>query len=364
MTIIWAIVLLGVLVFVHEFGHFITAKLSRVKVLKFSLGFGPRIAGFRKGGTEYMISAIPLGGYVKLLGEDPDEELPAEEMAYSFGGQPVWKRALIAFAGPFFNLLLTYVIFAYFLSVGFPVNIPKLADMTPVVGSTLPGSPGQKAGLKPGDTILEVDGKPIATWFDVVGIISAKPNQPVSMKIKRDSGVFKIAVTPEAVKEMGPDGKEVTIGRIGIQRMGDAMPFHVVEAKNPFQAVYKAAEGTGRMAYFIWDTIVKLVSGSFSLNTLGGPIAIVQESGKAAAMGVFSYLMFMAIISANLAVLNLLPIPILDGGHLMFLAIEGVRKKPLSESTQMILQRAGLMILIFIMVFALHNDIVRLIRGQ
>ena len=364
MTFFWAIVLLGVLIFIHELGHFLFAKLLGVRVLKFSMGFGPKLLGFKRKETEYLISALPFGGYVKMLGEEPGEELKEEEKAFSFPGQPVWKRALIAAAGPAFNILLTYVIFVLVLSVGFPVNIPRLENITPEIGAVLPGSPADRAGIKSGDQIVEIDGKLVVTWFDLITIVSGKSGQELTMEIKRDSKTLTVKVRPEMIKEKTPDGQEITIGRIGVQRAGNGMPFHVVKAGNPVSAVFHALEATYRMCYFIGDTIVQLLTGAFSAKAIGGPIAIVQESGKAAALGIFSYLMFMAIISANLAILNLLPIPILDGGHLLFLGIEGVRGKPLPEQTQATLQRIGLAILLMIMIFALQNDIMRLIRGS
>lgn len=363
MTFFWAIVLLGVLIFVHELGHFIFAKLLKVKVLKFSLGFGPKLIGFSSGGTQYQISALPLGGYVKMLGEEPGEELKAEERAFSFSGQPVWKRAVIAVAGPSFNVLLAYMIFFSVLSSGLPVNIPKLENMAPKLGLIMSGSPAERAGLKAGDEVTEIDGKPVVTWFEMVNYISSSPEKKVTITFKRNSQVLTTTVIPDKVTEKTPEGAEITIGRIGVQKAGNGLPFYSVTAGNPVSAVFKAVEATYRWCYFILDTIVQLITGTISKKTIGGPIAIVQESGKAAALGLFSYLMFMAIISANLAILNLLPIPILDGGHLLFLSIEGIRGKPLQEQTQAILQRIGLAILLFIMVFALQNDIMRLIRG-
>jgi regulator of sigma E protease len=363
LTFLWALVLLGVLIFVHELGHFIFAKLLGVKVLKFSMGFGPRIMGFKSKETEYIISALPFGGYVKMLGEEPGEMLTEEEKAISFSGQRIWKRALIAVAGPSFNVLLAYVIFVLFLSIGLPVNIPKLENITPKIGMVLPGSPAERAGIKPGDEVVEIDGRPVVTWFDLISVVSEKSGKPLNIKVKRDSTIVSMTVTPESVKEKTPEGQVITIGRIGVQKAGNGMPFHSITAQNPATALFRGIEATYRWCWFIGDTIVQLLSGAFSAKTVGGPIAIVQESGRAAALGILSYLMFMAIISANLAILNLLPIPILDGGHLLFLGIEAVRGKPLSEQTQGMLQRIGLAILLGIMIFALQNDIMRLIRG-
>lgn len=364
MTFLWAIVLLGVLIFVHESGHFLFAKLMRVKVLKFSLGFGPKLASLQKGGTEYQVSAFPLGGYVKMLGEEPGEELTPEEAKHSFSGQPVWKRVIIVLAGPGFNFLLSLLIFCFFLSIGRPITVPRLsADISPVVGQVLAGTPAAAAGLRPGDRIVEVQGNPISTWFDLIDIVGDRPGQPLDFKIKRDNSLLQMKITPAAHKEKTAEGKEITIGRIGIQRAGESVPFYVIETHRALSVPVKAAEATYRFSSLVLDVMWRIITGQFSMRVIGGPITIVQRSGQAARMGLLSYLIFMAFISSNLAVLNLLPIPILDGGHILFFILEKIKGKPLRETTQAILQRAGLLILVIIMAFALQNDILRLIKG-
>lgn len=363
MILIWAAVLLGVLIFVHESGHFLFAKMLGVRVLKFSLGFGPKVAGFKKGDTEYMISALPLGGYVKMLGEEQAEELTAEEKAVAFNFQPVWKRVVIVFAGPFFNVLLTFVIMAALLAAKLPVSVPKLGDIKPDIGTVMKGSPAEKAGLLAGDKITAVNGKPVVTWLDLVEDIGSKPGQRITVTVKRGARTLAFAVQTLAVREKTIRGGEITVGRIGIEKAGDAMPFYVIESRSVLGVPFKAAVATWRLSAFVIDAVRNLVTGAFSLRTIGGPIAIVQESGKAASMGVFSYLVFMAFISINLAILNLLPVPILDGGHLFFLAVEATRGKPLSETVQVNLQRIGLVLLLTLMAFAIRNDILRLLGG-
>ncbi|MDA8087504.1 MAG: RIP metalloprotease RseP [Nitrospiraceae bacterium] len=363
MILVWAAILLGVLIFVHEFGHFLFAKILGVKVLKFSLGFGPKVAGFKKGGTEYMISALPLGGYVKMLGDEQGEELAPEEKAFAFNSQPVWKRVLIAVAGPFFNILLTFCIVATVLAAGLPVNVPKLSDITPKIGAVMKGSPAEKAGLEAGDIITSINGKPVTTWIDLVEDVSSRPGQRLKVGVKRGARALTLTVQAEAVSVKTLGGRQVVIGRLGIERAGDAIPFHIIKANNLLGVPFKAAVATWRLGAFVMDAIKSLITGAFSIKTIGGPISIVQESGKAASMGVFSYLVFMAFISINLAVLNLLPVPILDGGHVLFLAIEAARGKPLSETVQVNLQRVGLFILVTLMAFAIRNDIMRLIGG-
>jgi len=359
LTIISAIVLLGVLIFVHELGHFIVAKLSGVKVLRFSLGFGPKVVGKQFGETEYLLSAIPLGGYVKMLGEEPDEELPAEEAERAFNRQPIRKRALIVFAGPFFNVLLTYIIFTAVLAVGLPINIPVVKQLKPSIDKVEEGYPAQKAGLKAGDIVKEIDGRPVDTWFDLVSIVSKSPGKELEFMVLRGERLIKIKITPRRVEKKGPDGKRIVIGRIGVRKTGDGF-FESIQAKGALEAPFKGAMATYRMGFFIVDSIRMLVTGEVSFKNLGGPVTIIKESGKAASAGILAYVMFMALLSVNLAVLNLLPIPILDGGHLLLFAVEAMKGEPLNEEIVIIVHKIGYAILIILMGFALYNDIVRI----
>jgi regulator of sigma E protease len=362
LSLFWAVFLLGVLIFAHELGHFILAKLVGVKVLRFSLGFGPRVVGFRKGETEYLLSAVPFGGYVKMLGEEPGEELPPRERARAYSAQPLYRRVLIVGAGPVFNFLLAYLIFVMVLLAALPVNVPNLGDLQPQVGQVQKGSPAERAGLKPGDVIVEVQGSPVHTWFELVALTSARPGKETAFKVRRGQEEFTVLITPKAVKVEGPEGRERLIGRIGIMKAGGP-PFYSYQARGPFSAFWVAAKATVRLCAFVLQVLERLITGAFSLKTIGGPIAIVQESGKAAALGLAPYLMFMAFISVNLGVLNLLPIPVLDGGHLGIMALEALRGRPLKERTQMALQKLGLAIILAIMVLALHNDLMRLLGG-
>ncbi len=359
MTIISAIVLLGVLIFVHELGHFIVAKLSGVKVLKFSLGFGPRVVGKQFGETEYLLSALPLGGYVKMLGEEPDEELPPHEAERAFNLQPVSKKALIVFAGPLFNILFTYIIFTLVLSVGLPINIPVIKRLKPTIDQVEKGYPAQKAGLKAGDLVKEIDGRPIDTWFDLVNVVSRSPGKELEFTVQRGDRLIKLRITPMRVEEKGPGGKKVVIGRIGVRKTGGGF-FETIEAKGLLQAPVMGARATYRMGFFIVDSIKMLVTGEVSLKNLGGPVTIIKESGKAASAGILAYIMFMALLSVNLGVLNLLPIPILDGGHLLLFAVEAMKGEPLNERTIIIVHKIGYAILIILMGFALYNDFVRI----
>jgi regulator of sigma E protease len=374
MTIISAIVLLGILIFVHELGHFIFAKLIGVKVLKFSLGFGRQLIGRKIGETEYQIAAFPLGGYVKMFGEEAGEEMhltgeeeeepepvSEEDLKRSFSAQSVWKRILIVLAGPMFNILLTFVIFAGFLSADLPVVIPNLSDISAVVGEVVEGTPADKAGLQPGDIFIEIDGQPIGSWLDLVDIVSKKPGEELTFRIKRVDRILDVKITPEAVTEEDTEGREITIGRIGIMRAGGE-PFFHVESDGPLSNLRGAAWGTWKLSVLVIDVLERLITGNLSFKTMGGPITIVHQSGQVASLGIVPYLFFMAFISTNLGVINLFPIPILDGGHIVFLAYEGIARRPANDRVVGIAQRIGLVFLLMLIVLVTYNDILRLFR--
>ncbi len=353
MTMLYAAVLLGVLIFVHEFGHFLFAKLMGVKVLKFSLGFGPKVIGKTYGETEYCISAVPLGGYVKMLGEEPGEELPEAEQSRAYSKQPVWKRFSIVFFGPLFNIAFAALIFFLIFINGIPYLLPEIGEVTP-------DSPALRKGLQKGDSIVEINGTPIKRWDDMTTIIHTSSGKEIRMKIRRDSSAFDLVITPEkkVVKDVFGQGKEV--GLIGItpsEKIG-------IEQESLIGAFVLSIRRTWDISVITVLSIVKLIQRIIPAETIGGPILIFQIAGKQASHGAMNFFTFMGVISINLGVLNLLPIPILDGGHLMFLAIEFVRKKPLKENVIFVAQRLGLMILIALMVFALYNDILRVISGK
>jgi regulator of sigma E protease len=360
MTVFWFIVVIGILVFVHEVGHFIFARLMNVRVLKFSLGFGPKLLGKKIGDTEYLISAIPLGGYVKMLGEEPGEELKEENKPYAYNYKPVWQRALIVFAGSVFNFLLAYIIFMGVLAQGLPINIPTVKGIMPVLEDIEPDSPAEKAGLKKGDIVTAVDGHDVSTWMDMTAIIMKSPGKELTMKVKRGTEEIGVKIIPRIVEVKDTKGEVHKIGRIGVIRQSAIKTVTGGLLNAPVNAV---------KAVYYWssvivESIVKLIKGEVSAQNIGGPILIGKMSGEAASFGALAFLMFISIISINLAVLNLLPIPILDGGHLLFLGIEAIRKKPLSEKAIMIAHRIGLAVIITLMVFAMYNDIFRLISGK
>lgn len=362
MTILSAIVMLGILIFVHELGHFLFAKLMGVGVLKFSLGFGPKIIGKKIGETEYMVSAVPLGGYVKMIGEEIGDEFPEQDRDRAFQIQPIWKKALIVFAGPMFNVLLTYLVYTSVLAAQIPIHIPDVSSFMPVVGEVVEGSPAANAGLMAGDRIVKIGDENIDTWFNLVEEFRKNPGKELSVVIKRDGEPFEKMITPKSV-EVEEEGRTVTIGQIGILK-AEGKFFETVESKNLGEAVYKGGIATFKMGFFIYDSIGLIFSGQVSLKNVGGPVTIVKESGKAAAAGILPYFLFMALFSVNLGILNLLPIPVLDGGHLLLFALEAIKGGPLNERAVNVVNRIGLAFLLALMVLAFYNDIVRLLAGK
>ncbi len=353
MTIFYALILLGILIFVHELGHFLTAKLMRVKVMKFSLGFGPKVIGKKIGETEYLISSFPLGGYVKMLGEDGIEEVAEEDKLRAYNYQPVWKRFLIVFSGPLFNLLFASLLFMLIFMTGFPVLLPE-------VGDVLADSPAQRAGLIKGDRIVEIDGRPINRWDEMTEIIHRNPDMKLLFKIKRGNELISLYLTPEKKEVSDIFGEKKEVGLIGIKPLGRTK----VIREDFLKAVTAGIQKTWDISVLTVVSIIKLLQRIVPAETIGGPILIFQMAGQEAANGPLNFFTFMAVISINLGVLNLLPIPILDGGHIFFLIIEAIRRKPLNEKFIMVAQRIGLAIIITLMIFAFYNDIMRLITGK
>ncbi|MCE5194102.1 MAG: RIP metalloprotease RseP [Nitrospiraceae bacterium] len=441
MSFLSAIILLGVLIFVHEFGHFLFAKKLKVRVLKFSLGFGPKLIGRKFGETEYLISSIPLGGYVKMLGEEPGETLKEEDKPFAYNYQPVWKRFLIVASGPIFNLIFAAVLFFFVFLSGVPMpepyigtivnnspadkaglstgdkvieinNIPVMSwyeinesvskskgnalafkieregkiielNVTPVketeknifgekidvfeigtspllysyIGEVVSDSPAKKAGIEKGDRVIRIQDTDIKTWQEMTSIIHQNPGKPLRFKIKRGERILDIIVSPETKTITEPTGKRKDIGLIGIKPLANE-----VEKKfGLIDSLYLGFKRTWDICVLTLVVIVKLFQRIIPADTLGGPIMILQMAGEQASMGAMSFFSFMAVISINLGVLNLLPIPILDGGHLMFLTIEGIRRKPLSEKVIIICQKIGVALLITLMIFVLYNDVIRVV---
>ena len=348
-SIISVIVLLGVLIFFHELGHLLAARIGGVGVTKFSLGFGPKIIGKKIGMTEYVLSLIPLGGYVKLVGESDTEKLSAQEEKISFAKQPPWKRILIVFAGPFFNFLLAVVIFASVYVYG----VPTLSN---IVGEVQKDSAAYQAGLQKGDKIISIDGKEIRYWDDVRPIITQSKGRAMEIIVLREDQTKTVTIEPKLSKTRNILGEEVEAYLIGVS---PAEKF-ITERRNLWEATVIGLEKTWQFCKLTVIVVGKMIVGDVSPKNLGGPIFIAQAAGAVAKEGIIPFLFLMALLSVNLAVINLFPIPILDGGHIMFTLIEIVRGKPMSLKWQGIFQQIGFIFLILLMIFVVMIDLDRM----
>ncbi|MCL5124076.1 MAG: RIP metalloprotease RseP [Deltaproteobacteria bacterium] len=342
------ILLLGVLIFVHEFGHFIVAKLLGVKVLKFSLGFSPVMIKRKWGETEYMLSWIPLGGYVKLYGEDPEseEEIEPEDKDRAFTSKSVWVRMAIVAAGPVFNFVFAVML----LCAGFASGFPVLASQ---IGKALPNSPAIEAGFQPGDTIKAIDGQPVWRWDDVRNIIEDSAGRSLRFTIERNNKTLDVSVTPALSDQKDIFGE--LKGRIGIAPSGKRVELGF------FASINEGVRFSGYLTKLVLMTLVKLVRGEIGMKALSGPITIAQASGESLKAGLFSFIFLMSYISINLAIINLLPIPILDGGHLLFFLIEMVTNKPVTGKIREIAVQLGLLIIVFLIGLVFFNDIYRIV---
>ena len=432
-------ILLGVLVFIHEWGHYAVARLFNIKVLRFSIGFGPILWRRQWGETEWALSAIPLGGYVKML-DEREGPVPEVERDRAFNRQPPWKRIAVVAAGPLINLLFAWWVFALIFWLGYetvrptltpppqqegwwivqqvdqhPVyswgdlqgaiiqqrlsekaqvmlfgvlwpqmsqydrilplqglsvdgeirqwlvqqNLsPKMPPLQPIIGEILPGSPAEQAGLQPGDRIVAIGGKPVRQWHDVVQAIKALGGQQVVLTIERQ-GIEQVVSVQVG---QGKDGS----GRLGVKvDMDQALP-EPFRAQVRYGLVEALAQGWHKGWQFFTMTLEmlgRMLTGEAGLHNLSGPVSIVQFSGQALVQGWVSFLMLMGLISLSLGLLNLLPIPLLDGGHILFDLFEWLVGRPLPETFQVAAQKVGLAVLLFLMLLALSNDMIRLIYG-
>ncbi len=353
-TVVSFVVVLGILIFVHELGHFLFAKLFKVRVLKFSLGFGPKVFGRTVGETEYLVSAFPLGGYVKMFGENPDEiEGAASDEAASFAHKTVWQRFLIVLAGPLFNLLFSVLLFfVIFLAVG----LPDSHDTTRV-GQVNPDSPAAAAGLQVDDTILSINNTATDGWLDVLNAVKDSEGKELQLTILRDNDELKLQVTPQVDQVKNIFGEEV----------GERYMIGIVKAEDLFYSptgiVGAFTAACAQTWMYISLTVmgfIKLAQQVVPVKELGGPILIAQIAGQQMQAGWINLAFFMGLLSVNLGILNLLPIPVLDGGHLMFLSVEAVRRKPMTEKVQIMAQQAGMALLGTLMIFVFYNDIARI----
>jgi regulator of sigma E protease len=427
-------VVLGVLVLLHEWGHFIAAKWCGVRVDVFSIGFGPRLWGFKRGDTDYRLSALPLGGYVRMAGDNPVEERTGA--AYEFLSRPRWQRCIIAVAGPTVNILLTFFVFAgVFWLVGIPtpsyfrqtpdvIAIPHdapatgvqpgdrilqvngkptanwgavsaafenvkagdtlsvtvlrggnetalkipvtqqlIADdpfgypaMPSVLDEVLPATPADKAGLLPGDVIAFVDGQPVLTWLQFVDAVHASDGREIHLTIQRNGQALPLTVTP--AHQMDSDGKMVwQVGVLPKTPDYYERESFVASVRNGFDSTVNGVRQIG-------NVLGGLASGRYSVRDLQGVVGIARESGRAAKRGPVDLILLGAVISLNLGLINLLPIPILDGGHVLMLAIEGIMRRDLSITFKERFVQVGLVFLLGIFAFAMYSDIMRIVQGH
>lgn len=361
------IIVLGILVFIHELGHFLVAKWCGVGVLKFSLGFGPAICRFKKGETEYQISIIPLGGYVRMLGDMPDpitgeeeadEKVRTESVAESklenrknwFIHKTALQKSAIVFAGPFFNLVLTIVVIFFCVAI----YGEKEPNLTPTIGSIIEDSPAQSAGLQKGDLVKSINDKEVKTWPELADTIYQGNGEQLNLKIVRNGVESIITAQPEQKVVKTFTGEEKKYYLLGV---GPSEEFETKPA-----SILRAAEisfiWTYDKAYLNYKGIWGMITGKVSTDQIAGPIYIVKLTGSKAEEGLEGLLYLTAFLSISLAVLNLLPIPILDGGHILFFLLEGILG-PISIKKKEIAQHVGLALLLFLMVFAVKNDLTR-----
>ncbi len=359
-TIVPFLAVLLVVVFVHEMGHYLVGRWCGIGVKAFSIGFGPEIAGFNdRHGTRWKLSAIPLGGYVKFVGDmtvtsSPDEEglrdLSEEQRKVAFHNQPVWKRAATVFAGPLFNFILAAVVFAVMFSV-----YGKFVS-EPMVAKVLPGGPADAAGFKPGDRFVSLDGVKVYTFGDVQRYVSGRAGDEIRFVVFRDGHEIELFATPEVKEQTDPLGNTIKIGLIGVQNDESLGQPRIIEL-SPIEAIGEAISETGFVILRTGQFLKRFVAGREDKCQLGGPVKIADMAGKAAKRGVEWLVQLTALLSVGIGFLNLLPIPPLDGGHLMFYGYEAVARKPPSERVLEAVYRVGLVLVLAFIAFVFWNDL-------
>lgn len=360
-SILWFVIILTVLVFVHEFGHYIIARWNRVRIEVFSIGFGPELFGWwDRAGTRWKFSAIPLGGYVKMFGDnDASSGLPAAglsrltqaERDLSFHYKRLGQRAAIVSAGPAANFAFAIVALSIlFMTYGQPFTPAE-------VGQVQPGSAAEQGGMRPGDVILQINGRTVHRFEDVQQVVRLNPNIPITIVVRRDGDQQTLHVTPDRKEFTDRFGNHHEFGLLGISHSG----MEYIK-RDPATAIAQAGVETWNLTTGTLGALWQMVEGTRGTDELGGPLRIAQMSGEVAQSGVVAVLWFMAVLSINLGLINLFPVPVLDGGHLLFYAAEALRGKPLGQRAQEYGFRIGLALVLTLMVFATWNDLVHLFK--
>ncbi len=351
------IAMLGLLIFVHELGHFIAAKKSGIKVEKFSLGFPPNLVSRKIGETEYCIGVIPLGGYVKMKGDIPDfddDDAPPKGEPGEFMSAPIWKRVIVIAAGPAMNFVAAF--FLFFIII-WAWGQPEVRPNSTEVGAVMPDTPAFHAGLKGGDGIIAIDGNFFEDFDGMAAYIWDRPDRDIVIKYRRDDIDNLVTVRTRRFDFVDSLGAEQSRGYVGIEPLYD---FHSTDFG---RALRDAPRVTVFISAVTLDFLWKLITGKESVKNLGGPIMIADQAGKAMSRGLPYLFNLAAFLSINLAILNILPIPVLDGGHLVFLSIEAIRRKPIPFKKRLFWQQIGMGLLLLLMVLVTYNDIARLIMG-
>ncbi len=346
------ILVLGILIFVHELGHFLVAKSVGIKVEKFSLGFPPKMFSKKVGETEYIISWIPLGGYVKMAGELPEDE-STKGASWEFMSKTVWQRAKVIVAGPLMNFFLAVFIFWGLL---FFQGQREIHTENTVIGAVEEGGPAEVAGIRTGDKIITVNGNKVTNFQEMAEIIQTHVEEPVAVEWIRDGEKYSKEIITKKEKTVNIKGETEYIGKIGVG------PSYTEIKLGFFEAFW---EGLVFALYLLWlivKFVVSLILGQASLKLLAGPIFIAQTAGETAKMGFSNLLSFMGILSVNLALVNVLPIPVLDGGHLVFLLIEKIKGSPVSAKQRAFMQQIGMAFLFALILLVTYNDLVRWIK--
>lgn len=342
-TVIIAILVFGLLIFVHEFGHFIVAKLVGIRVEEFSIGMGPKAFSTQKGDTLYSIRFLPIGGYVKMTGEAVLEEENDLDQAdpKRFNNKSVGQRASVILAGPLMNFILAIVLFALIFSfVGIPHRTTEISDV-------VPNSPAAEAGLRPGDQIVQIEGQEVKDWGEMVKIIQTQPGKELSFIVKRNGKNFTIQITPQK-------DPETQVGLIGI--IQSDVQFQKV---NPLKALGLGVQRTIEILVLTVTALAQMLAGKVGAEGVAGPVGIIQMIGETAQVGLIYLINFTALISINLGLLNLLPIPALDGSKLIFIGIEALRGRPIDARKENFVHLIGFALLMLLMLFVTYRDIVR-----